>query len=267
MSKIKLIALDIDGTLMNSQREISVANREAIRMAEAQGIPVILATGRMYRSARQFKDLFTTDLPVIAYNGAMIRNFEDGEILYQQNMPPGEVRPIYERAKDYGLHTNFYINDTLIAHEGHDWIQGYAEHVNVPYQTLSDQELLRRFEEGDIIKMVAMAEEDKVDYFLEKEYNHFKNRLYLVKSLPFFLEIAHLGVNKGTGLLALGESWGIDPQDMMAIGDNLNDQEMLELVGHPVIMANGHESLKNRGWFQTRTADEDGVAHAIHTLI
>ena len=267
MNKIKLIALDIDGTLLNSKGEVSKKNQEAIAYAERQGIYVILATGRMYRSANHFAQYFNSDMPIITYNGGMIREFNYGAKLFEQNMPLKMVRPVYETTKKYDLSVNFYINDNLYGNVGHKYIKEYAEHIKVPYQTLKDEEIFRLIEDENIIKMVAVEDAEILDDFLAKEYDNFKDELYLVKSLPFFLEIAHKGINKGTGLEALGDILGIRPEEMLAVGDNLNDEEMLELVGYPIIMANGHDDLKERGYFITGTNDEDGVARAIGQFI
>ena len=267
MNKIKLIALDIDGTLLDGNSEVSKANREAILQAEKKGIYVILATGRMYRSANQFSKYFNSDMPIITYNGGMVREFNYGKKLFEYNMPTDMVRPIYETTKKYDLSMNFYINDNLYANEGHKYIKDYAEHIKVPYLTLKDEEIFKLIDEENIIKMVAVEDSEVLDRFLAAEYDKYKDKLYLVKSLPFFLEIAHKGINKATGLKALGEILDIKPEEMLAIGDNLNDEEMLDFVGHPIVMANGHIELKNKGYFVTKTNEEDGVAFAISQFI
>lgn len=267
MNKIKLIALDIDGTLLNSSYEVSKANREAILQAEKKGIYVILATGRMYRSANHFAEYFNSNMPIITYNGAMIREFNYGKILVEQNMPIDMVRPMYETTQKYNLSVNFYINDNLYANEGHKFIKDYAQHIKVPYKMLKDRDIFKLIDQENIIKMVAVEDEKVLDKFLAAEYDRFKDDLYLVKSLPFFLEIAHKGTNKGTALKALGEVLDIKPEEMLAVGDNLNDKEMLEYVGNPVIMENGHEDLKSKGYFLTKSNDEDGVAFAISQFI
>lgn len=267
MSKLKLIALDMDGTLLGSDRAISKRNMEAIRKAERQGIYVILATGRMYRSAKEYSYLFTSDMPVIAYNGGLIREFNDGRILFQQNMPKELVAPTFDLAKGYGLGANFYIDDNLYGNEGNPYIAGYAEYIGVPYEIIPDRELHRTISEGDIMKMVAMGPAERVDHFLKDHISEMGRQLYLAKSWPGFLEIAHKETNKGLALKSLGEILGIRPEEMMAIGDNLNDHEMLEYVGYPVIMANGHEYLLDKHYYRTKTNDEDGVAHAISQFI
>ena len=263
MDKLKLIAIDIDGTLMNDEREISRENREAIRRAEKQGIYVILATGRMYRSAKKLGNLFTTELPFISYNGGLIREFNDGRILLQKDMPKEMARPIFSTLKKYGLSINFYIDDQLYGDEGNEHIKGYAEYIEVPYKTMKDHEIFSHIDEMDIMKMVAMGDEEKLDRFLLMEEKNFSENLHLVKSLPFMLEIANKEVNKGSALKSLGEILDIKGSEMMAIGDNMNDEEMLDYVAHPFVMSNGNHLLLERNYNITRSNNEDGVAWAI----
>lgn len=267
MNKIKLIALDLDGTLLNDNSMISKVNHEAILKAEKKGIYVVIATGRMYRSANMFAEYFNNDMPLIAYNGGLIREFNYGKKLFEHNLPLSLVKPVYDATKNYDMSVNFYIDDKLYGNKGHKYIEGYANHIQVPYELLGDEDIFKLIEEQNIIKMVAVDEAPKLDDFLNNEYKRFEDELYLVKSLPFLLEIAHKGVNKGEGLKALGNILDIKPEEMIAIGDNLNDAEMLDYVGNPVIMDNGHEELKNKDYFLTKSNEEDGVAYAISQFI
>lgn len=267
MDNLKLIAIDIDGTLMNDEREVSRENREAIKRAENKGIYVILATGRMYRSAKKLGSLFTTDMPLISYNGGLIKEFNDGKVLMQKDMPKDMARPIFTALKKYGLSSNFYINDQLYGDEGNENIKGYAEYIEVPYTTMKDEEIFKHIDEMDIMKMVAMGNEKDLDLFLENEKNTFSDRLHLVKSLPFMLEIANREVNKGNALAKLAEIFAIKPSEMMAIGDNMNDEEMLDFVEYPFVMANGSEKLFKKKYKKTRSNNEDGVAYAISQFL
>ena len=267
MDKLKLIALDIDGTLLNDQKEVSRENREAIRRAERKGIYVILATGRMYRSAKNFENLFTSNMPLIAYNGGLIKEFNDGKVIYQNDMPKEMVKPMFKFIKQYGFSTNFYIDDKLYGDEKNEYIHGYAEYIDVPYTKLKEAEIFRYIEERNIIKMVAFGEEKKLDYFLEKEKEALADKIHLVKSLPFMLEIANRDVNKGTGLATLGNILDIKASEMMAIGDNMNDEEMLDYVENPFVVDNGNPLLFNKGYMKTRSNNQDGVAYAISQFL
>ncbi len=267
MDKLKLIAIDIDGTLLNDDKEVSRENREAIRRAEKKGIYVILATGRMYRSAKKLGHLFTTELPFISYNGGLIREFNDGKILMQKDMPKEFARPVFTKLKEYGLSINFYINDHLFGDEGNKNIKGYAEYIEVPYTIMKDEEIFKHIDEMDIMKMVAMGDEKDIDIFLAKEKEIFNESLHLVKSLPFMLEIANKEVNKGNALAKLGEILGIKQNEMMAIGDNMNDEEMLDYVANPFVMANGSELLLAKNYMKTKSNNEDGVAYAISQFL
>ncbi len=267
MDKLKLIAIDIDGTLLNNEREISRENREAIKRAEKKGIYVILATGRMYRSAKQYEHLFTTNMPLIAYNGGLIKEFNDGKVIFQQDMPKEMVKPMYNFINQYGLSTNFYIDDKLYGDEKNEYINGYAQYIDVPYTKLKDEEIFRYIEKMNIIKMVAFGAEEQLDLFLEKEKKGLEDKIHLVKSLPFMLEIANKDVNKGTALANLGKILDIKSSEMMGIGDNMNDEEMLDYVGNPFVMANGNKLLLKKNYLKTKSNDQDGVAYAISQFL
>ncbi|MDD2371003.1 MAG: Cof-type HAD-IIB family hydrolase [Firmicutes bacterium] len=267
MNKLKLIAIDIDGTLLNDEREVSRENKEAIKRAERKGIYVVLATGRMYRSAKKFENLFTTNMPLIAYNGGLIKEFNDGKVLFQNDMPKEMVKPIYEHINRYGFAANFYIDDNLYGDANNEYIHGYAEYIDVPYIKLKDEEIFRYIDEMNIIKMVAFGEEKKLDLFLEKEKKGLEDKIHLVKSLPFMLEIANKDVNKGTALANLGKVLGINASEMMGIGDNMNDEEMLDYVGNPFVMANGNELLLMKNYMKTKSNNQDGVAYAISQFL
>ncbi len=132
---------------------------------------------------------------------------------------------------------------------------------------MKDEEIFKHIDEMDIMKMVAMGDEKDIDMFLENERENFSNNLHLVKSLPFMLEIANKEVNKGNALAQLGEILNIKPSEMMAIGDNMNDEEMLDFVANPFVMANGSELLLAKDYMKTRNNNEDGVAYAISQFL
>ena len=267
MKKIKLIALDIDGTILTDEGAVTKEVQESITKATRQGVQVILCTGRMYRSAKNFGYLFKDRMPIITYNGALIRELNDGKTLYHQGLLPSDKLIMFNKLIKYGLQPNIYTDDALFSIEGNPYIADYAEHTRVPYTLLKTQNIESFLEPREVTKMVGIGSPEQVNSLLTEEAALYGDDIYLAKSFDFFLEIGHKDVNKGKALEKLGETLGIDPSEIMAVGDNLNDAEMLETVGYPVLMGNGIESLRDKGYFITKDNNESGVAYAISQFL
>ena len=267
MKKIKLIALDIDGTMLTDDGEVTKDVQEAIRKATRQGIQVILCTGRMYRSAKNFGCLFKDRMPIITYNGALIKELNDGNILYHQGLPSEDKLLMFNKLTKYNLQPNIYTGEALYSIEGNPYIADYAEHTKVPYTLLKPQDIESFLEPREVTKMVGIGSPEQVNTLLTEEAALHGDNIYFAKSFDFFLEIGHKDVNKGKALEKLGEMLDIETAEMMAVGDNLNDAEMLETVGHPVLMGNGVEMLQKKGYFVTKSNNESGVAYAISQFL
>lgn len=267
MKKIKLIALDVDGTLLTDDGTVTPEVKASILKATQKGIHVILCTGRMYRSAKMFDYLFKDKMPIITYNGALIKELGEGKTLYHQGLPEEGKLVMFNKLLNYGLQPNIYTGDALFSLEGNPFIKEYAEHTQVPYTLLKPAEIESFLSPRDVTKMVGIGSPEQVSTLLEKEAAINGGEIYFAKSFDFFLEIGHKDVNKGKALEKLGDILGIETDEMMAVGDNLNDVEMLEAVGHPVLMGNGVEILRDKGYFITKDNNESGVAYAISQFI
>ena len=263
MNKIKLIALDMDGTLLDDQKQVSKENKEMIDKAIRQGIYVIICTGRMYRSAKTYGTFFKERMPIITYNGALIRELNDGKILYHKQLREEIKSPLYTTLEKYDLRVNVYVNDYLFGKEGNDYIEDYAGYTGVPYTLYSPNDLAGFMKENPVTKLVGIGDPEKIKELMDREKPLFEDKVYFSKSFDHFLETADISVNKGEGLKQLGKLLGIGTQEMMGIGDGLNDSEMLATVGHPVIMGNGHQDLMDKGYYLTKSNNDSGVAYAI----
>lgn len=263
MNKIKLIALDMDGTLLDSKGNVSASNEKMIKEALNKGIYVIFCTGRMYRSANEYRRFLPEKMPIIGYNGAMIRESGYGKTIYHQGLPRELNREVFTALEQHSLNINVYANDSLYGVEGNPTIKDYAAFTQVPYTLLSQDKLIEMLQAEELTKMVGIGAKEKVAEFLRAKESEMMEKIYLSRSFDYFLEVGHLKVNKGSGLKILGDKLGIKMSEIMGIGDNLNDQEMLAEVGFPVIMGNGHEELLNKGYFTTKSNEQSGVAHAI----
>lgn len=257
---IKLIAIDMDDTLLTSELTLSERTVAAIRTARAQNVAVAIATGRMFSSALPYARSLALDVPVISYNGGMIRNPLTDETLFHQTLDAAaaaEIRSIF-RARDWYLQT--YVNDRL-------YVEKHCRESAI-YEALAGVEAIAL---GDAFyaqteaptKMLAMAEPELLQTIESTINERLGGKIFTATSKPTYLELTHPDVNKGAALDWLGRYLNIPRAEIMAIGDSNNDYPMLEYAGIGVAMGNASERVKSVAQFVTADNDSDGVALAI----
>ncbi len=262
--KIKLVALDLDDTLLTSKLEISPNTAEAIRRAKAQGVTVTLATGRMYRSALPFALDLGLDVPLITYHGALVKTSVSKEVLYHRAIPLDLARLITQIASNLGFHLNIYMNDELYATNRNPHIKGYTDLARVPYIEVPDLLSVLSIKPD---KLLIINDEHKLDDLALNLRDLVGNKLHITKSKPYFLEITHPQATKGQAIQALVEQLGIKPAQVMAVGDSYNDLDMLEYAGVGVAMGNARPEIQEKADYVTRGNDEDGVAEAFYKFV
>lgn len=261
---IKLVALDMDDTLLNKQAVISPRNAEVIRRAVAQGVTVTIATGRMFRSARPFAEGLGLDVPLITYNGALIRGALSGETLLDRPIAAdiaGEVLALFQ---DKGWYIQTYVDDALYVAEMNDKARYYEQLAKVSATVLGD-DFYSRLQAPS--KMLAMAEPDQVTIMKQTLQARFGDRLYLAVSKPTYLEMVNPAVNKGTALAFLAERLGIGREEVMAVGDSFNDLDMIKYAGWGVAMGNAPDQVKQQAQAVVSANDNDGVAEAFEKFV
>lgn len=268
---IQLIVIDLDGTTVGVSNQIQPAVKQAIQAAREQGVAVAIATGRMYQSALRFHQDLELTLPLMAYQGAFIKDPATGEI-HQHLTVPGEYvselldflsQPSFQDA--VSLH--FYIDDCLYVREKTLDTEAYAERSQIAPIPVGD---LRRLSEKEPTKILALSQHvgliDELLATLRQRYT--TEQLYLTKSVDIFLEATHPQVNKGAAVRYLAEEiLGLQADNVMTIGDNFNDLEMLQYAGLGVAMGNAPEGVKAIADWIAPTVDEDGVAAAIAKFV
>ncbi|CDN12815.1 MAG: Cof-type HAD-IIB family hydrolase [Richelia sp.] len=264
---IKLLVVDIDGTIAGHNNSVREPVKQAIAQAKAKGIKVAIATGRMYSSALRFHDEIGSDLPVIAYQGAWIQ-----EPLAQRNYHHLVVsRSISEQLLDYFeqpqfrdiLSVHFYINDQLYVRELTQDTKAYAQRSGINPIAVGD---LRKTLDNEPTKILAMCEDTKIiDQLLQNlRHQYPPSQLYLTKSIPTFFEAAHPQVNKGAAVKYLAEEVvGLQSHNVMTIGDNFNDVEMIEYAGIGIAMGDAPTPVKALAQWVAPSVEEDGVVAAI----
>lgn len=261
---IKLVALDMDDTLLNGQQEISPRTADCIRRAVAQGVTVTIATGRMFSSARPFAQGLGLDVPLITYNGALIKGVLSGETLLHRPIAADVARQVLAlfREKDWYIQT--YVDDQLYVAELNDKVRYYENLAKVTATVLGDEFYTRPQSPS---KMLAMADPDQIAMMKETLQALLIDRLYLAVSKPTYLEMVNPAVNKGTALAFLADRLGIKREQVMAVGDSFNDLDMIEYAGWGVAMGNAPDAVKQQAQAVVATNTNEGVAEAFESYV
>ncbi|MDA8226987.1 MAG: Cof-type HAD-IIB family hydrolase [Desulfitobacterium hafniense] len=260
----KLIAIDMDDTLLDSKTRISPRVSEAIRRAREKGVLVTLATGRMFSSALPFAKELELDLPLITYQGALVKNSLSGEVLYYRPVPADIARDLIQVARLWGIHVNIYINDNLYMENLSADGKAYSELARIEPVIVTDLlELLK----DEPTKVLMIAPEEILDKLAEELNLRFAGRIHITKSKPYYLEFIHPLATKGFALEHLSNYYLVEREEVMAIGDSYNDLDMLEYAGLGVVMGNAREEIKAKGDYIALDNDSDGVALVLEELV
>ncbi|MBO8129376.1 MAG: HAD family phosphatase [Peptococcaceae bacterium] len=259
----RLIAIDLDDTLLGKDLVIAPRNLQAIRHAKEKGVIVTLATGRMHRSAAAVAQQIGIGGPIIAYQGASVKNVTTGEVLVHYTVPLALARDIIRVVKPYGYHINVYVNDELYMERLTEEGRRYAKLSGVEAHPVGD---LREFLKADPTKVVVISGEDQIEELLQEMKPRFGAHLHVTKSKPVFLEFSHPRATKGQALAFLARYYGIDRREVMAIGDGYNDVDMVEYAGLGVVVGTARDEIKHRADYVT-SSGEEGVAEAIEKFV
>ena len=261
---IKLIVTDMDGTLLRTDNTVSKANQEAIHKAVERGIPVVIATGRMFPSALPYAKQLGLDLPIISYNGAVIKTVA-GEVLYANYLKEEIVREVLDFcfAKDFYIH--LYSKDVLYFNEYNEGAKGYEKLAGIKGKVVGKAGLYQHVK--DVPKMLSMTkggadQVSRVQVFEEKFPS-----LFCTTSNDRYAELINRGVSKLDAIERVAKCYDIKLSEVMCMGDSHNDIAMLEGAGFSVAMGNASEDIKARAKAVTATENEDGVAKAIYKYV
>ncbi len=270
-TEIKLLVLDIDGTIAGSSNQISPTVKQAILAAAQTGVQVALATGRMYRSALRFYQEIGSTLPLMAYQGAWIQDPATQKMHRHwtvDKQKAGQLLDYFEQPLLRSLLSiHFYINDSLYVRELTPQTQIYSERSGVEAIPVGD---LRQVLADEPTKILALSDDTTIinNLLCDLRLQYTPAELYLTTSVATFFEATNPLVNKGTGVRYLAEELlGISAANVMAIGDNFNDLEMLEYAGIGVAMGNAPADVQAVAQWVAPSVDKDGAAAAIEEFL
>ncbi|MEL7625095.1 MAG: Cof-type HAD-IIB family hydrolase [Clostridiales bacterium] len=263
---IRLLAIDLDDTLLRSDYTISPRTKRAIQRARQQGVVVTLATGRMYVSALPYAQELDIDVPLITYQGALVI-MTDGRIISHHPMDYQLSMELLDFLLPFGYHVNVYIGDQLFIEESSPEAARYGARTRTYlYQVPSLREMMKQRAAG-ATKFSLIASAEEVKEVIDATKARFGDRVLTVPSKPTFLEFGRPDMGKGVALAEMAAKLDIDSSQVMAIGDSPNDLDMLEYAGWGIAMANGECCAKERARWITAANDEEGVAIAIESLV
>lgn len=264
MAEVKLVAVDLDDTLLDSALKISPRVKEAVRNASEKGVRVVLATGRMFCSTVPFARELGLTTPLITYQGALVKEHLTGREIFYRPVALDLARDVIGHLSPTGFHLQVYVDDTLcmphLTPEG----ERYARISRVTPRVVGD---LLGFLRVPPTKIVMVAPEEEIDRLLPELLTRYAGVLHVSKSKPYFLEFSDPGATKGEALRRLAEEFGVPREEVMAIGDSYNDIPMLEFAGTAVVMANARPEIKACATYVTAGNYEDGVALAIERFV
>jgi Cof subfamily protein (haloacid dehalogenase superfamily) len=264
---IRLIALDLDDTLLRGDLGISEANRSAVREAEDRGIEIVLASGRSYDAMKKYVDFLELDRPgnfLVCSNGAEIFDAEKGTIVDRRKLDSGFCHELAADVEARGFPWQVYVGGKIICSRINHWALLDERLSGQPAEVVASREDL--FREGQI-KFLIPAEPDEIAPLWADFARRYGSRAEIMTSKPYFLEVLPLGADKGSALERLSERLGIDPGSVMAIGDAMNDIGMLKFAGWPCAPANAIQEAKSIARIvSAKTNEEDAVADLIRSV-
>ncbi|MCR4426849.1 MAG: Cof-type HAD-IIB family hydrolase [Firmicutes bacterium] len=261
---VKLVAIDLDGTLLRTDRTISEKSRRVIRAALREGVLVVIATGRMFRSAQQLVQEIADDLPIAAYNGALIKMSGSGKSLLHIPIPAEVGSSVVRFLWDFDIPFQAYYDDQLWVRKHSESSAMYSSHYGVEVHTCPD---IQWFLERDSTKYLITEDPGRIPAIRSALEPVVGPDLRMMRSLPHMLEIVHRRASKAHAVEFLAGFHGIDMQETMAVGDAENDLEMFESAGISVAVGNAQDQAKERASFVVSSNDEDGVVEAFERFI
>ena len=262
---IRLLALDLDGTIFGDDLVVSPRTRQAIADAQSAGVTVTIATGRMFRSARQIASDLGIGGPIICYQGAMVADTATGHLLLHQTIPVPLAHAVIEDTERMGLHLNVYLDDQLYVSKVNPQADFYSRiNMGLPMLEVGDLHAWLNAQEGkEPTKLVIVTDADKTDSVLQTFTHLYSDMLQVTKSHARFTEFTNRKCSKGRALAYLAERLTVPRERVMAIGDGLNDLDMIEWAGLSVAMATCPTPLRNAARIICPPLSEDGAAIAI----
>lgn len=274
--KYKLLAVDADGTLLNDKGQISPRTLAALQKAKSRGILIVLCTGRGFYKATEAVRELNFEIPLVLHNGALIVNSKSGKIISQNPLPVRSARESVKLLKEFGLFPIAYelrSDGYKLVYEQVDITnQAYVRYLSGKDQMIEQAPNLSSYLKRDPVQLVAIDLKAKVELAASQLREKIKGiNVVLSGSISFdgywFLEVLNENASKAKAIEFIGMKHRISSMEMIAIGDNFNDLDMIRFAGLGVAMENAHHEVKSQAQYVTSSNLEDGVAEVIEKFV
>ncbi len=260
----KLIALDIDGTLINDDGVITPKTIQALKEAMNEGVMVTISTGRPVQGVRQHIATLGLSAPIITYNGAMIVDSDSSEIIFHKSLLEEDALQILALSKDIEGTVIVWCNNELYVSAVNDHSRTYEGIAKTPAILIEDEKALAQ---KGITKILWFDTVDNTNAHMEMLGGKLNDTINFCTSRAYFLEFFNGQVSKAEAMDFIGSKYDIKQEEMMAVGDQLNDLSMIEYAGLGVAMGNAHEGVKDIADVITLSNNEDGIARVVEDYI
>ncbi len=268
MTDKKIIILDIDGTLVNSKKEITPETLKYLRMIQEQGHIVALASGRPYPGMKQYIDALSLEKYggyVLSFNGGMVIECAAGRVVYQKTIPNRYAKVLYDFAKKRKIGMVTYDGNRVVTGTDTD---GYMEFE----ARLNNMEICKvddfcGYVDFDMPKCLMTAEPEQAEVYEKELRDMLSPELNVFRSEPYFIEITTKGVDKAESVARLLDVLGMKREQCICCGDGFNDRTMVEYAGIGVAMGNAQDVVKEAADYVTASCDEDGIVEVIKRFI
>ncbi len=261
---IRLVAIDLDNTLLRSDLSISTANRDALERVRDDGVVVAIATGRMFQAARQIVSDLGPDMPIAAYNGALIRMRDSLETLCSMPIDAEEGGRVVRFLWSFGVAFQAYFDDELYVPRPTSASAYYSSRYGVAVHVLSD---IDEFARRPSLKYLIIEDPARIDSVRRELEVFIGPGLRIMRSQPELLEVVDSRVSKGRALRHLARHFRIDIAHTMAIGDSENDIDMLREAAVGVAVSGADRDVQAVADHIVASNDDDGVAEALDMFV
>nr|WP_272508961.1 Cof-type HAD-IIB family hydrolase [Clostridium ganghwense] len=268
-----MICLDMDGTLLNDDKIISERNKEAIKKAHDKGVKIAISTGRLFTSAKYYAEILGVEAPIIASNGAYIREKDKDDVIYEALLGKENCEKIWSIIEKYNFFNCFNTYDTVISNKPFPKEYPYYKlNEDLPEDRKINLEVSANFQgvferdKDKIVKAICLSEDyDRIRK--AKEEIKALGEFEVVSSSLNNFEIMKKGSSKGKAVEVLAGFYGLSREEVICMGDGENDLSMLQYVGMGIAMGNAEYYVKDNAKYVTDTNNNDGVAKAIEKFV
>jgi len=262
--KYKLIAVDVDGTLLDSSNRITEETKKAIELCKEKGVIFTISSGRPIQGVEKLNKILDLDTPFITYNGAMVVMGKSKTILYEQKLSASNANSAIKLGEKWGTTIFVWADNKLYANDINQRTINYSEIANIEPEFVKN---LSDITGNGVSKVLWYDEIENINKYLGRVGEFISDDINYHTSKPMFLEFVDKNASKAIAMEKIGDYYNISQKEMIAVGDGLNDISMIEYAGLGVAMGNAHDLVKNKAQYITLSNDQDGVAHVINKFI